>query len=137
MATTTSGRSLASRRSKVGTQQAAWVLPPQAISSQPSSASRSRHDTAVSRGLGNGTASRISDDLVFDESSIFKLPPVSPLGAVAEIDHAVAETAFVQEFELQADIAWEGTFSASHHNRRDEQVTLVDQPGPERVGGEL
>jgi hypothetical protein len=55
-------------------------------------------------------------------------------GAVVEVDHAVAETAFAQQFELHTDIVGEGPFAASHHDGRDEQVALVDQPGPERLG---
>src|SRR5215212_7709852 len=58
-------------------------------------------------------------------------------GAVVEVDHAVAETAFAQQFELHADIVGEGPFAASHHDGRDEQMVLVDQPGPERLGGEV
>src|SRR5262245_17356549 len=61
----------------------------------------------------------------------------SPRGAVAEIDHSVAEAAFVEEFELQARVVGKGLFAASHDDRREEQVALVDQAGPERVGGEL
>jgi FAD binding domain/Aromatic-ring hydroxylase, C-terminal len=52
-------------------------------------------------------------------------------GSVAEVDHAVAETAFVQQFELQPDIVGQGPISTSHHDGCDEQVALVDQPGLE------
>jgi hypothetical protein len=38
-------------------------------------------------------------------------------GAVAEVDHAIAETAFVQQFELQADAVGQGPLAASHHHR--------------------
>ena len=31
----------------------------------------------------------------------------------------------------------EGPFAASHHDGRDEQLELVDQPGPDRLGGEV
>ena len=54
-----------------------------------------------------------------------------------EVNHAALETAFVQQFELQADIWGKRTFTASHHDGRDEQVALVYQPGPERLGGEV
>ena len=57
--------------------------------------------------------------------------------SVVEVNHAVAETAFVQQLELQADVVGEGPVAASHHDRRDEQVALVDQPGPDRLGGEV
>jgi hypothetical protein len=62
--------------------------------------------------------------------------PSSP-GAVAEVNHAVAETAFVQQFELQADIVGEELFATSHYDGRDKQVPLVDQPGLDRLGGEI
>jgi hypothetical protein len=43
-----------------------------------------------------------------------------------EVDHAAAETALFQQFELQADVVGEGPFAAPHHDGRDEQVALVD-----------
>src|SRR5829696_4612952 len=58
-------------------------------------------------------------------------------GAVAEIDHAVAETALVQQLQLQADIVGEGLLAASHYDGCDEQLAFVDQPGLERVAGEI
>jgi len=56
--------------------------------------------------------------------------------AVVEVHHAVAETAFVQQFELQADIVGEG-WLAAFHNGRDEEMALVNQPGLQRLGGEV
>ncbi len=50
--------------------------------------------------------------------------------------HAVAETAFVQQFELHADTVGERRCATSQHHGRDEQVALVHQPGPDRVSGE-
>jgi hypothetical protein len=41
-------------------------------------------------------------------------------GAVVEVNHAVAETAFVQQFELQADVVGHGLLAASHHHRCDD-----------------
>src|SRR5689334_6522412 len=58
-------------------------------------------------------------------------------GAVVEVNHTVAETSFVQQLELQANIAGEGRCAASHHDGREEQVALVDQAGLDRVGGEI
>jgi hypothetical protein len=58
-------------------------------------------------------------------------------GAVVEVHHTLAESAFVQQFELQADIVGEERVAASHHDGRDEQVDLVDQPGLDRLGGEV
>ena len=56
---------------------------------------------------------------------------------VVEVNHAVAETAFVQQLERQADVVGKGPLAAAHHDGRDEQVALVDQPGLERLGGEV
>ena len=53
------------------------------------------------------------------------------------MNHAVAEKAYAQQFELQADTVGERLFAASHQDGRDEQVALVDQPGPDRLGGEV
>src|ERR671910_2172880 len=58
-------------------------------------------------------------------------------GAVAEVDHAVAETALVQQLQLQADTVGEGLLAASDHDGCDEQLAFVDQPGLERVAGEI
>ena len=59
----------------------------------------------------------------------------SCLGAVVEVDHAVAETVLVQQFEVEADVSGERPLSASYHDGHDEQVPLVDQPGLDRVCG--
>jgi len=48
-------------------------------------------------------------------------------GAVVEVNHAVAETAFVQQFELQEGTVGKGLFAASHHDGRDDQMAIVDQ----------
>ena len=49
---------------------------------------------------------------------------------------AVAESTFVQQFELDADITRQSLLSGSDDDRHDEHVVLVDQPGPDRLGGE-
>jgi hypothetical protein len=54
-----------------------------------------------------------------------------------EVHDVVAETALVLQFETEADIVRQGLLAASHHDGRDEQVTLVDEPGSERVSSEL
>jgi len=54
-----------------------------------------------------------------------------------EVNHAVAETAFVQQFELQVDIVGEGLFATSHHDGRNEQMAFVDQPGLDRLGRKI
>ena len=66
-----------------------------------------------------------------------RLAPATGRDAVAEVDHAVAETAFVQQLEVQPDVVGQRPLAAPHHDRRDEQVALVDQPGPERLRGKL
>lgn len=57
--------------------------------------------------------------------------------AVVEVNHAVAETAFVQQFERHAYVVGQGVRATSHHDRCDEQVALVDQPRFECLGGEV
>src|SRR5215469_10954231 len=57
--------------------------------------------------------------------------------AVVEVHHAVAETAFVQQLKLQANVVGERLFAASHHDGCEEQVALVDQPGLYRLGGKV
>ena len=57
--------------------------------------------------------------------------------AVVELHHAVAEAAFVQQFELQAHVVGQGPLAPSDHDGHDEQLVLVDQPGPDRLAGEL
>ena len=54
-----------------------------------------------------------------------------------EVNHAAFETAFVRQFELQADIAGEGPFAPSHHDGREEQVELIHQPRLDRLAGEV
>jgi len=62
--------------------------------------------------------------------------PRSRPDAVAEVNHAAPETALVHQVEPHADVVGEGPFAASYHDRRYEQVALVDQSGRERLGGE-
>ena len=56
---------------------------------------------------------------------------------VVEVDHPVAEAAVTKQLEGQADVVGEGPVATAHDDRVEEQVALVDQPGPERLGGEL
>jgi hypothetical protein len=55
-------------------------------------------------------------------------------GAVVEMNPAVAEAVFIQRFEVDANIIGEGVFAASHHDRRDEQVTFRRLFGGHGVG---
>src|SRR5262245_61170565 len=57
--------------------------------------------------------------------------------AVVEVDRAVAEPALVDELEVDAGAVREGALAASDDHGHLEQVVLVDQPGPDRLGGEL
>jgi hypothetical protein len=53
------------------------------------------------------------------------------------VHHAVAEPPFVQQLQLQADFVGEGLLATAHHNRCEEQVALVDQPGFEGLGRQV
>src|SRR5512144_265757 len=55
--------------------------------------------------------------------------------SVTHVDHAAPEAAFVQQFELQADIVGKRLLAASNDDRSDEQAAFVHQPRLERVGG--
>jgi hypothetical protein len=45
-----------------------------------------------------------------------------------QMDHAVAESALVQQLESQADIVGQGWIASSNHDGGEEQMTLVDEP---------
>ena len=48
----------------------------------------------------------------------------SRLGAVVQVNHAVAEAALAEELEPQVAADREGLFAAAHHSWHDEQMTL-------------
>ncbi|CAB4885409.1 unannotated protein [freshwater metagenome] len=54
-----------------------------------------------------------------------------------EVNDAVSEPAFVEEFELHSDVVLQGALAAPHHDRTQEQMTLVDQTSAECVASEL
>src|SRR2546428_3815014 len=56
------------------------------------------------------------------------LPARSDAYAVVEVNDAVSEPALIEKFELRADVVWQGALAASHHDRAQEQMALVDQP---------
>src|SRR6266702_19648 len=60
----------------------------------------------------------------------------SCLGAVAQVHHAVAEPALVQQFELEPGPVGEELLAAAQHDGPDEQVVLLHQPGGDRMGAE-
>ena len=53
--------------------------------------------------------------------------------AVAEVGHPVAEPALVHQLELHTDAGRKRLGAASDHDRRDEELVLVDQPGSDRL----
>jgi len=56
------------------------------------------------------------------------LPARSDTYAVVEVNDAVSEPALIEKFELRADVVWQGALAASHHDRAQQQMALVDQP---------
>jgi len=58
------------------------------------------------------------------------LPARSDAYAVVEVNDAVSEPALIEKFELRADVVWQGALAASHHDRAQEQMALVNQPAP-------
>ncbi len=54
-----------------------------------------------------------------------------------EVNDAVSEPALIEKFELRADVVWQGALAASHHDRAQEQMALVDEPRADCVAGEL
>ena len=55
---------------------------------------------------------------------------------IAKMDHSICKTALVQEIQLYAYVAGQDPLAAAKHSRHDEQMILVDEPGPDRMGGE-
>jgi len=54
-----------------------------------------------------------------------------------EVNRAVAEPAFVQQFEVHADtVAGQRTLAASDQDRLEEHQVLVDEPSFDRLGGQ-
>ena len=68
-----------------------------------------------------------------DPPLAFVVQPPSGLRAIAKIDHSISKTALVQEIQLYAYVAGQDPLAAANHHRHDEQMILVDKPGPDRV----
>ena len=51
---------------------------------------------------------------------------------MVQVDRAVREPALVHQVELESDAVGERPRAPADHDRRDEQVELVDQTGRER-----
>jgi hypothetical protein len=56
---------------------------------------------------------------------------------ITEVGDAVAEPALVNQVEVQLQILRQGAQTAAHHLRYQEQLVLVDQAGPNRLGREV
>ena len=69
---------------------------------------------------GRGGGPRRCSELCSPTSKLFRGTSSRSLGAVVEVNHAAAETTFVQQFELQADVVGQRSLAASHHHRYDE-----------------
>ena len=54
-----------------------------------------------------------------------------------DVDDPVAETALVEELEVGARVARKRRLARAEEHRMDEQLTLIDEPGPESVRGEV
>ena len=66
-----------------------------------------------------------------DELQLFVTPVVVGGGKQALPDNVRLK------LELHTDIVGERLLPASHHDRREEQLVLVDEPGLDRLGGEI
>jgi hypothetical protein len=53
----------------------------------------------------------------------------SALRSVPKVNQTVVELAFIEKFELHGDLAWQVGIAAARDDRRDEQVTFVDEAG--------
>jgi len=57
--------------------------------------------------------------------------------AVLEVNDAVSEPAPIDKFEWRADVVRQGALAASHQNRAQEQMAVVDQPRADCLASEL
>ena len=79
---------------------------------------------------------RLSRMPMHDSAQNLRQQTPSGLRAVAKIDHSIAKTALVQEIQPHAYVAGQDPLAAANHNGHDEQMNLVDEPGPDRVCGQ-
>ncbi len=54
-----------------------------------------------------------------------------------EVNRAVVEAAFIEQLEIGANPIGECTPAAAHDHRDEEEVVLVDEPGRNRLTGQL
>ena len=57
--------------------------------------------------------------------------------AVADVNDTIAEPALVEELKVSARVARKRRLARADEYRTDEQLTLIDEPGPESVRGEV
>ncbi len=48
------------------------------------------------------------------------------MDSITEENLATVKAVFLQKLELQSNAVWEGFFAASHDNRYEEQMILID-----------
>jgi hypothetical protein len=60
----------------------------------------------------------------------------SALRTVPNVNHTVFEASLIEEFQVNANLAWQIRIAATHNNRRDEYVVLVDKTSPNGVGSQ-
>ena len=63
--------------------------------------------------------------------------PQSGAYAVMEMNDAVFEAALIEQFESRADVVRQGALAPTNHDRVQEEMTLVDQTGGDRLAGEI
>ncbi len=54
-----------------------------------------------------------------------------------EVHHAVGEATFVQQLQVQSEVDGQGSCTPSNHDRRDDQMALIDQACPKGLTGEV
>jgi hypothetical protein len=54
-----------------------------------------------------------------------------------EVDETAAEAPLVDQLQSDADAVGQRRGAAADQHRREQQVPVVDESGPDRVGGEI
>src|SRR5262245_26218276 len=66
-----------------------------------------------------------------------RLSPPSGPREIAKMDHSICKTPLVQEIQLYAYVAGQDPLAAAPHHRHTKQIILIDEPGPDRLCGEV
>src|SRR5262249_37881130 len=82
----------------------------------------------------HGKSAVLTDTAALGSSLVIKTP--SGPRVIAKIEHSITKTALGQEIQLYPYVAGQDPPAAANHHRHDEQIILVDEPGPDRVCGE-